>query len=137
MVRQARGTFFSTLAFRGAWFTIRIMFDKYKSFSRLGKVFVWFSLVLALAIAVVYANYVHEAFNTSPVQCANDSMMSDVCDHPYGSSIGWTVIVIVMTGWPLLLAWGAIGIVLMRRRGQKGNPPNRSKSEPLNPKDIK
>lgn len=64
---------------------------KYKSTSRLAKVFIWLSVILVLAFVTTY-----------------------------GSSITWTMIGVVILGWPLILAWFVVGAVLLLRPDQPG-----------------
>lgn len=92
--------------------------SKYTSQPRLTKAFVWFSVVLVLLVALVYAHYLNSAFDTTQTQCDNDSMMSYDCENPYGSALMWTVIIVYMFGWPLFTIWGIMGVMILQRRNK-------------------
>lgn len=94
------------------------MINRYKSASRLGKVFVWLSVGMPIAILAVYTVYVASALALDPNshQCTNDSMMEQTCRDPFGSSIEWTILAVSLFGWPVLAVWVTIGILLVVRR---------------------
>ncbi len=94
------------------------MIHAYKSVSRLGKVFLWLSVILLLAFVIVYVMQVQSALSMDPssYNCTSDSMVMRICHDPYGSSIGWTMIYLGYMGWPFFIAWLVIGATLLHRR---------------------
>lgn len=94
------------------------MFSKYKAASRLGKVFVWLSIGIFIAVVALYIYEVREALAMDPdsYNCLHDSMMKPMCKDPFGTAAFWTALEIVFFAWPILLAWTLIGVILMRRR---------------------
>ena len=93
------------------------MMHKYKSTSRLGKVFIWLSIILILAFSITYILEVRDALSMDPksFNCLHDSMMKQICEDPYGSSVTWTVIKVFILGSPLILAWFVAGALLLMR----------------------
>jgi uncharacterized membrane protein YkgB len=94
------------------------IFHKFRSYSRLGKVFFCLSIVIVLLILATYIWHVVEALHMDPhsYNCVVDSMMKDICQHPYSSSVSWTIIYLIFMGWPLTFPWIIIGLLLVRRR---------------------
>jgi hypothetical protein len=92
--------------------------DKYRALSRLGKVFLWLSVAIALIILIIYSMEVVQALRMDPLSynCISDSMMKQICHHPYSSSISWTLIYLIFFGWPITFPWIIIGLVLAKRR---------------------
>ena len=93
------------------------MVHKYKSASRLAKVFIWLSILLLVALILTYMLEVRDALNMDPnsFNCLHDSMMKQICEDPYGSSITWTIIGVIVLGWPLILTWLVVGVILLQR----------------------
>lgn len=96
------------------------MISKYKSTSRLGKIFIWLSIGIFIAAIALYVNEVIETLAMDPnsYYCMHDSMTKQRCEDPFGTSIGWAILLLVFVGWPVLLAWMVIGAVLLRRRAR-------------------
>jgi hypothetical protein len=105
------------------------MFKKYYSLSTRVKVFVWLTVTLIIFIPAVYLLNVAGALQMDPnsYNCTTDSMMKQICQDPWGSSVAWTYIYVAFFGWPLMLAWLSSGIfVLIRRvkmKPKKEHPP--------------
>lgn len=93
------------------------MIHKYKSASRLGKSFIWLSIILLLVAAITYMFEVRDALGMDPnsFNCLHDSMMKQICEDPYGSSVAWTLIGMLTLGLPLVLAWLVVGVLLLAR----------------------
>lgn len=93
------------------------MIQKYKSASKLAKVFTWLSVLLPLALILTYMLEVRFALSMDPgsFNCLHDSMMRQICEDPYGSSITWALMKFGLFAHPFLIAWLAIGIVLLIR----------------------
>lgn len=108
------------------------MIHKYKSTSRLGKVFVWLSIALTLAFIITYILEVQGALNMDPnsFNCLHDSMMMQICEDPYGSSVPWTMIKMSILGWPLILAWLAVGVLLLIHPNQLGKTDKLTNEHP-------
>lgn len=96
------------------------MLEKYRHTTRLGKVFIWLSIAIVLGIIGVYIQQVLSALAMDPnsYNCTSDSMMKQICHDPYGSSVGWTLILVCMIGWPILFIWAIIGVILIARRNK-------------------
>ena len=105
------------------------MFHKIRSPSRLAKVFLVLSAVLAGMYSVVYVMNVSEALGMDPTSynCTNDGMMMQICADPYGSSIIWSFIDVVSVGWPVLIAWLIAGSMLLDPKDSR-NRAKRSSS---------
>jgi hypothetical protein len=97
------------------------MISKYKSASQLGKVFFWLSVGIIFASIALYIREVAEAMAMDPnsYNCLHDSMMKQVCADPFGTSVVWSILSLVFLGWPILLVWVIIGIVLIARRHKR------------------
>ncbi len=93
------------------------MIQKYKSASKLTKIFLWLSVFLLTILVLMYTFEVRHALAMDPnsFNCLNDSMMKQICDDPYRSSITWTFIKFGFFAHPLLIAWIVIGILLLIR----------------------
>lgn len=86
--------------------------------TKLGKVFLWLSLLLIIAFAIMYGLQVKESLEMDPqsFNCLHDSMMKQFCNDPYGASFLWSVLSFLILGSPLLIAWTIVGtLVLMQR----------------------
>lgn len=94
------------------------MLHKFKSYSRLGKVFFCLSIANILLILAIYIWNVLQALHMDPhsYNCVIDSMTKDICEHPYSSSVSWTIIYLVFMGWPLTFPWLIVGLILAGRR---------------------
>jgi len=90
------------------------IFQKFRSYSRLGKVFFGLSAAIVLLVLAIYLWNVLQALHMDPhsYNCVNDSMMKYICHHPYSSSISWTIAYVVLFGWPLTFPWIIIGLLL-------------------------
>ena len=110
------------------------LFGKYKTLSRLGKAFVWLSIAVVTAVIAFYVVEVLRARAMDPnsYNCLHDSMMKQLCEDPYGSSVSWAIIEFVFLGWPLWIVWAVIGLVLL---GRRATAPS-SKSKPSHPGKI-
>lgn len=97
------------------------MLAKYRSLDRVGKIFAWLSLLLVGILPFTYLMNLIMALGMDPnsYNCLHDSMMSQICRDPYGSSLGWSLIYLVFYGWPLLLAWLLIGALLLVRTAMR------------------
>lgn len=105
------------------------MIQKYKSASRLAKIFIWLSIFLTLGLAITYTLQLHYALNMNPnsFNCLHDSMMKQICEDPYGSSITWALIRFSFFACPFLIAWLGIGVTLLARSDSK-LPSSRKKN---------
>lgn len=92
--------------------------QRYASASRLEKTFLWLSVSLVLAFIIIYAVQVKYALSMDPssYNCTNDSMMMQICKHPYSSSVTWAFIYLCYFGWPFLVAWLVVSYKLWSRR---------------------
>jgi uncharacterized membrane protein YczE len=92
---------------------IKNMFKKYKLMPNHKKNF---ALLTALVIAVTVGLYIFNvsaalSMDKNSYNCTGDSMMSNICMNPFGSSITWTLLNLAIYCWPLLLAWLISGVV--------------------------
>jgi hypothetical protein len=86
--------------------------------SKLGKIFLWLTIPIIGVFILIYMSQLSQALSMDPnsFNCKYDSMMKQVCQDPYGSSISWTLVLMFMSPvWPIPLAWVVIGIVLLSR----------------------
>lgn len=88
------------------------------SITKLGKAFLWLSLLLIITFAVIYGLQVKESLEMDPqsFNCIHDSMMKQFCSDPYGASFLWSVLGFLILGSPLLIAWIIIGTLVLIRR---------------------
>jgi hypothetical protein len=94
------------------------MVKKYRSTSRLGKVFAWLSGLIVVALVVVFAVMLRYTTHMDPhsFNCTSDSMMMQMCHHPISSAIEWSIVMVGIIGSPLLLAWLIVGMRLAAHR---------------------
>lgn len=87
----------------------------YRAASRLGKAYIWLSVAIVLTVLGVYAWKLQAALTMDPngFGCLHDSLLKQICHHPYTASIIWTFMIVAALGWPLLLAWMGVGIALL------------------------
>jgi len=90
---------------------------KYKSASPQGKAFVWLSIIVGGVFIAVYASQLTMILSLDPRSgtCLHDSMMQPICRHPWSSSIEWSLMIMIVFGWPLLITWLVVGLMAARR----------------------
>ncbi|MEO5691188.1 MAG: hypothetical protein ABIQ64_03310 [Candidatus Saccharimonadales bacterium] len=93
---------------------------KWLSLSKLGKFFVLYTALIVIVVGLVYAFFTVSALRMDPssFECTSDSMMKQICADPFGSSIIWTIMLVLMFGWPILIIW-IVTAVLLRRRHKR------------------
>ena len=91
----------------------------------------WLSIAVSAVVVAFYVMEVLEALAMDPnsYNCLHDSMMKQICEDPYGSSVGWAMIKFVFIGWPLLIVWAVIGLMLLGRRATKGKSLQSGKTD--------
>lgn len=97
----------------------------YRSASTLGRIFILLTLFLVVAFAVIYVKELRDNLALDPrsAQCMYDSMMKQICDDPFGSSITWSVFGLVIYCGPLMLAWLVVGVALLIGRRHQSKRP--------------
>lgn len=85
--------------------------------SKLGKFFVWYSLVLfGLLLAYFAMNFLDALMmDPSSYNCTSDAMMRQFCEDPFFTSLAWTLLAANLFGLPFFAAWVAIGIMLIAK----------------------
>lgn len=93
------------------------MLNAYKSTHMLTKVFIWFTILLVAIILAYYVQTVQNSLTQDPhsFNCTADSLMMEFCHDPFGMSAKWTLGLALIAGWPVLLAWLALAIVIRVR----------------------
>lgn len=106
---------------------------RYKSASKLGKVFLGLSLCLVIAFVYTYFREVKQALHMNPASynCTSDGMMKQLCHHPYSASILWSVLDFGLLFWPLIVIWAIIGTVSLRRTSDTSHPESKSSDQVL------
>ncbi|HSX08294.1 MAG TPA: hypothetical protein VLG11_05360 [Candidatus Saccharimonadales bacterium] len=99
---------------------------KFQALTLLGKVFVVLTIAILGTLIALYVFQLKDALSMDPhsFNCLHDSMMSQICHDPYGSSVSWAVILLIVLGWPVLAVWAVLGVVLLVRRKRSSKRPN-------------
>lgn len=94
------------------------MKNKLQSSSKLSKAFTVTSALLILMPIFFYVFNVVGALSMdkSSYNCTSDSMMMQLCHDPLGSSVGWTILYMVIFGLPLFVAWVILGAFILLKR---------------------
>ncbi len=93
------------------------MKQRFKSLNKLSKSFVISSLILGLLYVIVFFKNVFEALamDKTSYNCTEDSMMMQVCHDPFGSSLSWSVLETIAVGFPLVMIWLILGLIVFVR----------------------
>lgn len=96
------------------------MYKKFRALALHQKIFIGLTSLLFVALILLYSANLHSALmmDKDSYNCTQDSMMKIICDDPYGSSVTWTLITLVVIGWPLVAAWLISGLVILLRLAQ-------------------
>lgn len=99
--------------------------DKYSQHT-LKNSFIALSILIVVLSLVIYAKEVSAALAMDPnsYNCTSDSMMKQICQDPYGSSLSWTLLYLTLFAWPLLFAWAMLGIMLLRKKSKRSTLQN-------------
>lgn len=95
----------------------------------LGRVFAAISVFLIIALIATYVHTVREALSMDPAsyECTDDSMMRQICEDPYGTSVFWSIIFFGLYCWPGIIAWIVSGLVLLNRRRKSAHNTHSAK----------
>ena len=93
------------------------MMQKLQNARPIVKLFIAMTLILIAAFTFSYINEVSGALNMDPssYNCTDDSMMRQLCRHPYTASITWAILATAVYCWPIAIAWFITGIILIMR----------------------
>jgi hypothetical protein len=114
--------------FFGSLFVILDYMDWFSGLSKLTKTFILLSAALIIGFLHVYTGEVRSAQAMDPhsYNCTSDSMMKQLCEHPFSASLPWSLAGLVIFGWPAIIAWLAIGITLVARRHRSLQPSTKT-----------
>lgn len=90
----------------------------YERATKLGKIFMWLSLLGAFVFVGLFTWYVISALTTDPNSpgCLYDSLIAQTCQHPISSSFGWAILGFVFLAWPVYIPWLVVGSLVFINR---------------------
>ena len=94
------------------------MDKKLKLLNSPSKAFVVATTILVIIFVVSYTFNVLDALSMdkNSYNCTSDSMMMQICHHPYSSSITWAIFATLLFGSPVIVIWIISGLTLLFKR---------------------
>ena len=91
------------------------MRNKFRALNGIQKTFVIMSVLVVMMPVIFYCINLADALtmDKNSYNCTSDSMMMQLCHHPFTASISWAILYTMALGLPVLGIWAISGIVLL------------------------